>query len=189
METVSRSLPAYSYTWLNELIDQRGLDVYPGSVPCSVAWMLRITPRAAGARVRLAAELGDRTALSGESLPPLLPHTAAALRAGLLDAKHVQMIREFFKHLPASVDPQTRDLAEQQLVGYACTRRPDDFAPLVAHLDSILSPDGDYDEDEDEDGKPKPKKRRDAFFYLGEQGADGMSDGKLASPPIDFQVT
>ncbi|WP_235581594.1 DUF222 domain-containing protein, partial [Rhodococcus sp. Leaf278] len=76
------------------------------------------------------------------------------------------MIREFFKHLPASVDPQTRDLAEQQLVGYACTRRPDDFAPLVAHLDSILSPDGDYDEDEDEDGKPKPKKRRDAFFYL-----------------------
>ncbi|WP_256983910.1 13E12 repeat family protein [Rhodococcus sp. 15-649-2-2] len=144
METLTRSVTAYSYTWLNELIAQHGLDVYPGSVPSSVAWMLRITPRAAGARVRLAAELGDRTALSGEVLPPLLPHTAAALRAGLLDAKHVQMIREFFKHLPASVDPQTRDLAEQQLVGYASTRLPDDFAPLVAHLDSILNPDGDY---------------------------------------------
>ncbi|WP_242640232.1 HNH endonuclease signature motif containing protein [Rhodococcoides fascians] len=129
--------------------------------------------------MRLAAELGDRTALSGEVLPPLLPHTAEALRAGLLDAKHVQMIREFFKHLPASVDPQTRDLAEQQLVGYASTRLPDDFAPLVAHLDSILNPDGDYDEDEDEDGKPKPRKRRDAFFYLGEQGADGMSEGSF----------
>ncbi|MGF0312695.1 DUF222 domain-containing protein [Rhodococcus sp. IEGM1428] len=179
METLTRSVTAYSYTWLNELITQHGLDVYPGSVPCSVAWMLRITPRAAGARVRLAAELGDRTALSGEVLPPLLPHTAEALRAGLLDAKHVQMIREFFKHLPVSVDPQTRDLAEQQLVGYASTRRPDDFAPLVAHLDSILNPDGDYDEDEDEDGKPKPRKRRDAFFYLGEQGADGMSEGNF----------
>ncbi|OZD06969.1 hypothetical protein CH275_07115 [Rhodococcus sp. 06-235-1A] len=179
METLTRSVTAYSYTWLNELIAQHGLDVYPGSVPCSVAWMLRITPRTAGARVRLAAELGDRTALSGEVLPPLLPHTAKALRAGLLDAKHVQMIREFFKHLPTSVDPQTRDLAEQQLVGYASTRRPDDFAPLVAHLDSILSPDGDYDEDEDENGKPKPKKRRDAFFYLGEQGADGMSEGNF----------
>ncbi|QII06066.1 DUF222 domain-containing protein [Rhodococcoides fascians A25f] len=179
METLTRSVTAYSYTWLNELIPQRGLDVYPGSVPCSVAWMLRITPRAAGARVRLAAELGDRTALSGEVLPPLLPHTAEALRAGLLDAKHVQMIREFFKHLSASVDLQTRDLAEQQLVGYASTRRPDDFAPLVAHLDSILNPDGDYDEDEDEDGKPKPRKRRDAFFYLGEQGADGMSEGNF----------
>ncbi|WP_230592538.1 DUF222 domain-containing protein, partial [Rhodococcoides fascians] len=177
METLTRSVTAYSYTWLNELITQHGLDVYPGSVPSSVAWMLRITPRAAGARVRLAAELGDRTALSGEVLPPLLPHTAEALRAGLLDTKHVQMIREFFKHLPASVDPQTRDLAEQQLVGYASTRRPDDFAPLVAHLDSILNPDGDYDEDED--GKPKPRKRRDAFFYLGEQGADGMSEGKF----------
>ncbi|WP_072692003.1 HNH endonuclease signature motif containing protein [Rhodococcoides fascians] len=180
METVSRSVTAYSHTWLNELIAQQGLDVYPGSVPCSVAWMLRITPRAAGARVRLAAELGDRTALSGEPLPPLLPHTAAAVRAGLLDAKHVQMIREFFKHLPATVDPQTRDRAEQQLVGLASTRRPDDFAPLVAHLDSILSPDGDFDENEDEDknAKPRPRKR-DAFFYLGEQGSDGMSEGKF----------
>ncbi|OZF35667.1 hypothetical protein CH294_13930 [Rhodococcus sp. 14-2483-1-1] len=187
METLTRSVTAYSYTCLNELIAQHGLDVYPGSVPSSVAWMLRITPRAAGARVRLAAELGDRTALSGEVLPPLLPHTAAALRAGLLDTKHVQMIREFFKHLPASVDPQTRDLAEQQLVGYASTRLPDDFAPLVAHLDSILNPDGDYDEDEDEDededGKPKPRKRRDAFFYLGEQGADGMSEGNFCVDP------
>ncbi|OZD40636.1 hypothetical protein CH252_28595 [Rhodococcus sp. 06-1477-1B] len=180
METVSRSVTAYSHTWLNELIAQHGLDVYPGSVLCSVAWMLRITPRAAGARVRLAAELGDRTALSGEVLPPLLPHTAAAVRAGLLDAQHVQMIREFFRHLPSSVDPQTRDRAEQQLVGLASTRRPDDFAPLVAHLDSILDPDGDFDEDEDEDknGKPRPRKR-DAFFYLGEQGSDGMSEGKF----------
>ncbi|MDV6262821.1 HNH endonuclease signature motif containing protein [Rhodococcoides yunnanense] len=183
METLTRSLTAYSYTWLNELIAQHGLDVYPGSVPCSVAWMLRITPRTAGARVRLAAELGDRTALSGEVLPPLLPHTAAAVRAGLLDAKHVQMIREFFRHLPSSVDPQTRDLAEQQLVGYASTRRPDDFAPLVAHLDSILNPDGDHDEDEDKNGKPRPRKRRDAFFYLGEQGADGMSEGSFCVDP------
>ncbi|MBY3793939.1 DUF222 domain-containing protein, partial [Rhodococcus fascians] len=182
METVSRSVTAYSHTWLNELIAQHGLDVYPGSVPCSVAWMLRITPRAAGARVRLAAELGDRTALSGEVLPPLLPRTAAAVRAGLLDAQHVQMIREFFRHLPSSVDPQTRDRAEQQLVGLASTRRPDDFAPLVAHLDSILDPDGDFDENEDEDedknAKPRPRKR-DAFFYLGEQGSDGMSEGKF----------
>ncbi|MDV8024359.1 HNH endonuclease signature motif containing protein [Rhodococcus sp. IEGM 1330] len=187
METMTRSVTAYSYTWLNELIAQHGLDVYPGSVPSSVAWMLRITPRTAGARVRLAGELGDRTAFSGEVLPPLLPRTADALRAGLLDAKHVQMIREFFRHLPSSVDPQTRDLAEEQLVGYASTRRPDDFAPLVAHLDSILNPDGDHDEDEDEDGKPpkppKPRKRRDAFFYLGEQGADGMSEGNFCVDP------
>lgn len=184
METATRSLSAYSYTWLNELISQHGLDVYPGSVPSSVAWMLRITPRAAGARVRLAADLGDRTSFSGEVLPPLLPHTAAALRAGLLDAKHVQMIREFFRHLPKDVDPQTRDLAEQQLVGFASTRRPDDFAPLVANLDSILNPDGDYDEDDDEDGKPpRPPKRRDAFFYLGKQGADGMSEGEFCVDP------
>ncbi|OZF32630.1 HNH endonuclease signature motif containing protein [Rhodococcus sp. 14-2483-1-2] len=184
METLTRSVTAYSYTWLNELIAQHGLDVYAGSVPSSVAWMLRITPHAAGARVRLAAELGDRTSFSGEVLPPLLPHTAAALRAGLLDAKHVQMIREFFRHLPSSVDPQTRERAEEQLVGFASTRRPDDFAPLVANLDSILNPDGDHDdEDEDEDGKPRPRKRRDAFFYLGEQGADGMSEGKFCVDP------
>ncbi|RMB78494.1 HNH endonuclease [Rhodococcus sp. SBT000017] len=180
MEMLTRSVTAHSYTWLNELITQHGLDIYPGSVPSSVAWMLRITPRTAGARVRLAADLGDRTSFSGEVLPPLLPHTAAALRAGLLDAKHVQMIREFFRHLPRDVDPQTRELAEQQLVGFASTRRPDDFAPLVANLDSILNPDGDYDED----GKPpKPPKRRDAFFYLGEQGADGMSEGEFCVDP------
>ncbi|OZE91397.1 hypothetical protein CH302_25205 [Rhodococcus sp. 15-2388-1-1a] len=186
METLTRSVTAYSYTWLNELIAQHGLDVYAGSVPSSVAWMLRITPHAAGARVRLAAELGDRTSFSGEVLPPLLPHTAAALRAGLLDAKHVQMIREFFRHLPSSVDPQTRERAEEQLVGFASTRRPDDFAPLVANLDSILNPDGDHDDEDDEDdedGKPRPRKRRDAFFYLGEQGADGMSEGKFCVDP------
>ena len=39
MEALSRSVTAYSHTWLNELISQHGLDVYPGSVPCSVAWM------------------------------------------------------------------------------------------------------------------------------------------------------
>ncbi|WP_032397420.1 DUF222 domain-containing protein, partial [Rhodococcoides fascians] len=79
-----------------------------------------------------------------------------------------------------------RELADEQLAGYASTRRPDDFAPLVAHLDSILNPDGDHDEDEDEDedGKPpRPPKRRDAFFYLGEQGADGMSEGKFCVDP------
>ncbi|WP_156517240.1 DUF222 domain-containing protein, partial [Rhodococcus sp. EPR-279] len=143
MEMLTRSLTAYSYTSLNELIAQHGLDVYPGSVPSSVAWMLRITPRAAGARVRLAAELGGRTAFSGEVLAPLLPRTAQALRAGLLDAKHVQMIREFFRHLPSSVDPQTRDLAEQQLVEQAVKLRPDDFAPVVACLDAMVNPDGD----------------------------------------------
>ena len=187
MEMLTRSLTAYSYTWLNELIAQHGLDVYPGSVPSSVAWMLRITPRAAGARVRLAAELGDRTAFSGEVLAPLLPRTAQALRAGLLDAKHVQMIREFFRHLPKDVDPQTRDLAEQQLVEQAVKLRPDDFAPVVACLDAMVNPDGDHDDDddddEDEDGKPRPRKRRDAFFYLGEQGADGMSEGKFCVDP------
>ncbi|CCQ16230.1 putative uncharacterized protein [Rhodococcus sp. AW25M09] len=183
METLTRSVNAHSYTWLNELITQHGLDVYPGSVPSSVAWMLRITPRAAGARVRLAAELGDRTAFSGEVLPPLLPHTATALRAGLLDAKHVQMIREFFRHLPSSVDPQTRDLAEEQLVEQAVKLRPDDFAPVVASLDAMVNPDGDYDEDEDDGKQPKPRKRRDAYFYLGEQGADGMSEGKFCVDP------
>ncbi|MEW1935640.1 DUF222 domain-containing protein, partial [Rhodococcus sp. NPDC079359] len=186
MEMLTRSLTAYSYTWLNELISQHGLDVYPGSVPSSVAWMLRITPRAAGARVRLAAELGDRTSFSGEILAPLLPHTAEALRAGLLDAKHVQMIREFFRHLPSSVDPQTRDLAEQQLVEQAVKLRPDDFAPVVACLDAMLNPDGDHDDDDDDDddgNPPKPRKRRDAFFYLGEQGVDGMSEGKFCVDP------
>ncbi|CCQ17739.1 putative uncharacterized protein [Rhodococcus sp. AW25M09] len=183
MEKLTRSLTAHSYTWLNELIAQHGLDVYPGSVPSSVAWMLRITPRAAGARVRLAAELGDRTALSGEVLPALLPRTAEALRAGLLDAKHVQMIREFFRHLPSSVDPQTRDLAEEQLVEQAVKLRPDDFAPVVASLDAMVNPDGDYDEDEDDGKPPKPRKRRDAYFYLGEQGADGMSEGKFCVDP------
>ncbi|OZF49351.1 HNH endonuclease signature motif containing protein [Rhodococcus sp. 14-1411-2a] len=187
MEMLNRSLSAYSYTWLNELISQHGLDVYPGSVPSSVAWMLRITPRAAGARVRLAAQLGDRTSLSGEVLAPLLPRTAEALRAGLLDAKHVQMIREFFRHLPSSVDPQTRDLAEQQLVEQAVKLRPDDFAPVVACLDAMVNPDGDHDDDDDDDdddgNPPKPRKRRDAFFYLGEQGADGMSEGKFCVDP------
>jgi hypothetical protein len=69
---------------------------------------LRIGRSEASRRLDEAADLGPRTALTGEPLAPVLPTVAAAQAAGIIGAEHVHIIRRFFADLPTAVDYQTR---------------------------------------------------------------------------------
>ncbi|EUA78643.1 hypothetical protein I553_2933 [Mycobacterium xenopi 4042] len=73
-------------------------------------WVL-VSRTEAARRIRQAADLGPRTALTGEPLPPLLAATAAAQRAGKIGAEHVTVIRRFCQaaaQLGRPADPPAR---------------------------------------------------------------------------------
>lgn len=79
----------------------------------------RLSTAEAGRRLREAAELGPRRALTGEPLAPVLGVVAAAQAAGLINADHVKVLRDAVDALPGWVDPTTRDQFEADLVGVA----------------------------------------------------------------------
>ncbi len=69
-------------------------------------------------------------------------------------------------HLPAAVDPGTREAAEADLAGKARDFRPDQVATYAREVMALLHPDGDYSDEE------RARKRG---IILGKQEYDGMS--------------
>jgi len=57
-----------------------------GKLPSALAGRLRTTRADASRRIGEAADLGERKAITGEPLPPVLPATAAAQRHGRIGA-------------------------------------------------------------------------------------------------------
>jgi Domain of unknown function (DUF222) len=53
---------------------------------------LQLSPTEAAARVRAAAALGPRASIDGEAAGPVLPHLAAAQRAGEVGTEQVQIV-------------------------------------------------------------------------------------------------
>ncbi|HEY0229121.1 MAG TPA: DUF222 domain-containing protein, partial [Mycobacterium sp.] len=108
-EQVRRRLPAGEHALINKLAREATPAELGGTLPHAVAeWTL--TSRAEAARrVREATALGQRRALTGEPLPPMLAATAAAQRRGRLGAGHVAVIRRFCHQLPGFIDPDTRE--------------------------------------------------------------------------------
>ncbi len=127
---------------------------------------LRITRAEASRRIHEAADLGERRALNGEPLPPLLSATAEAQRNGDLGAGHVAVIRGFFHRLPDFVDIETRGVAEAQLARLSLEHRPDELAKLADKLIDCLHPDGDFSDID---------RARRRGITIGKQGVDGMS--------------
>jgi hypothetical protein len=118
---------------------------------------LRISPADANRRLKDAAELGQRTALSGESLPPLLPHVAAGQAAGRIGTEHIAIIRGFFKHLPVWVNQQIREMAETQLAGVAGQFGPEDLRKAAELIAALVNPDGEFS---DANRAPSPSAAR-----------------------------
>ena len=79
-----------------------------GKLAAALANRLRISRAEASRRIHEAADLGERRALNGEPLAPVLPATAEAQRNGDLGAGHVAVIRSFWHRLPDFVDIETR---------------------------------------------------------------------------------
>ena len=166
LERASRRLRAPQHTIINQLGAQAGEEELGGTLRSALADRLRITKAEAGRRIADAEDLGERCALTGEPLAPQLSATAAAQRDGLIGDKHVEVIRSFFAHLPAEVDPGTRQAAEADLAGKAGGYRPDELATYAKRIMDWLNPDGEFSDQE---------RARRRGIMLGKQEFDGMS--------------
>jgi hypothetical protein len=128
---------------------------------------LRISEGEAKRRIKQAALLGPRTALSGEAMPPVLPNVAAAQARGAIGAEHVQIIEKFFDKLPILIDAATRAAAEADLARIATGLGPTEFRAAADRLALLLNQDGDLPDDAD--------RARRRYFTIEKQDVDGMS--------------
>ncbi len=166
LERMARQLRAPQHELINQLDAQAGEAELGGTLRTALADRLRITKAEAGQRIDEAADLGQRRALTGEPLTPQLAATATAQRQGLIGEGHVRVIRSFFAHLPAEVDPGTREAAEADLAGKAGGYRPDELAKYAQRIMDWLNPDGELSDEE------RARKRG---IIIGKQEYDGMS--------------
>ena len=165
-EKVRRWLPAVEHPLINQLSQQADQSELGGKLAAALANRLRITRAEASRRIHEAADLGERTALNGEPLAPLLPATAQAQRNGEIGAGHIAVIRGFVHRLPDFVDIETRQKAETQLARLAGEHRPDELSRLADTLTDCLNPDGDFTDVD---------RARRRGLTIGNQDLDGMS--------------
>ncbi|MGB8209535.1 MAG: 13E12 repeat family protein, partial [Mycobacterium sp.] len=165
-EKMRRQLPAVEHPLINQVGQQADATELGGKLPGALANRLRITRGEASRRIHEAADLGERKAITGEPLTPVLPATAEAQRAGDIGAGHVAVIRSFWHRLPDFVDVETRQKAEAQLARLGSEHRPDELSKLADKLSDCLNPDGNFT---DED------RARRRGITIGKQDVDGMS--------------
>jgi hypothetical protein len=166
LEVVARQVPVPGHTLINQLVEQAGEEELGNRLSRALADRLRITRGEAARRVAEAGDLGERRALTGEALPPLLTATAQAQRAGLVGGAHVEVIRKFLHRLPGFVDIETREKAEAHLATLATGFRPDQLDKLADRLTDCVNPDGEFS---DED------RARRRGLTMTKQDTDGMS--------------
>jgi Domain of unknown function (DUF222) len=165
-EQMRRWQPAVEYPLINQLSEQADPTELGGKLPSALANRLRISRGEASRRIHEAADLGQRRALTGEPLPPVLEATAQAQRNGTIGTGHVAVIRSFWHRLPDVVDIETRHKAEAQLARLAGEHRPDELAKLADKLTDCLNPDGDFTDVD---------RARRRGITIGRQDIDGMS--------------
>jgi Domain of unknown function (DUF222) len=175
VEAVVRALPGLGLELVAQ-IDQQwsNTDFATANVTDTLAEGLRISPAEARARWRAAGELAHRISFDGEVLEPELPATAAAQCEGVIGAAHVQVVREFFHHLPSCVDTATRAQAETELAAHARVLRPDQLRKVAQRVEAIINPDGTFNEAD---------RARRRTFIMGRQGPDLMSKCTLIADP------
>lgn len=166
VETVARRLRIPRHALINQLGEQASEEELGGKLATALANRLRISRTDANRRIAEAADLGERRALTGETLPPQLTATAQAQREGRLGDEHVAVIRRFFRRLPVGVDPLTRQAAEADVAHKATQFRPDELSKYAEVLLDCLNPDGSFT---DED------RARCRGIVIGRQEFDGMS--------------
>lgn len=175
-EEVSRVLAGVGHELIAQLERQgAGAELSGTRLPDLLVERLRISGGDARARITDARDLAPRPGLGGAPLPPELPRTAAAQRAGAIGTAHVRVIRRFFGELPPEVDVPTRSTAEAQLVELACAARPEHVARAADRLLTYLHPDG-------TDVQERARRRK-VFFHIDSPGRDGLSAGRFCVDP------
>lgn len=124
--------------------DSRGIAAHGGfgNTARLPAGMFQLSAAEARMRVEHAAMIGTRHALTGQSLPPKLPATAAALAAGKIGIGQLRVITETMATLPASVPEPARERVEAELAGYACDFDPRRLRTIAQRILDTLDPDG-----------------------------------------------
>src|SRR6201994_3672973 len=133
----------------------------------SVLWeRLRITPNEISRRFKLAVRIRPRRSLTGPSLPPELPHLAAAVEAGAVGEDHIRPICRAIDLLPGCVSPTDATAAERTLVEHATKVDAGIVVKLGQRIADYLNPDGLFSDDD---------RARRRGLHVGPQGPDGMS--------------
>jgi hypothetical protein len=108
-----------------------------------LAGLLTLSPNESGTRVRQAHELGPRTGLTGERLPPLLPVTAAARAEGAITSRQAEVIIQAMTRLRNAQLPVERQSdAEAFLVEQARRFDAATLTGIARRLLDTLDPDG-----------------------------------------------
>ena len=107
-----------------------------------VAGVTRCSRGEARAKVQRSVDLAPRTTLTGEPLPPIHPHTAAAFEAGQLSAAHADAIVDCLGRLPATCPAEDLAVAERCLVEVARHEAPLAVRRAGQVLLARLDPDG-----------------------------------------------
>jgi Domain of unknown function (DUF222) len=173
LETARRRQAVMSHDLIAGLAKADPADV-GGPVHKVIADWLRITCAEARRRMRDAEQLAPRVTLTGETLPPELPATALAWRAGMLDQQHLRVIQAFVRDLPVDTPVDTVERAESFLATQAATLRPDQLEKVANRCAVLINPDGAFSDND--------RARRRAFTWSA-QRSDGMSIGKLVASP------
>ncbi|WAJ46990.1 HNH endonuclease signature motif containing protein [Mycobacterium sp. Aquia_216] len=173
MEASQRRQIAASHDVIASLAKEDPADV-GGPVHKVIGDSLRISYAEARRRLHDAEQLSERLTLTGQELPPELPATAKAWRAGELDAQHLRVIQGFFRDLPDATPADVVDQAERFLAEQAAKLRPDQLEKAAHRLALHLNPDGNFSDSD--------RARQRAFTWCG-QRSDGMSIGRLVASP------
>ncbi len=175
IESVRRRLPVPEHKLINNLAHAATAEELGGKLSHAIAERTLISRPEATRRIKEAADLGPRRALTGEPLAPTLAGAAAAQKAGKLGAGQIAVIRRFYHQLPGWVDAATRDKAEADLAEQGTHYRPEQspasgrypHAGLADTIADCLNPDGNF---RDED------RARRRGLTLGNQQPDLMSE-------------
>jgi hypothetical protein len=127
---------------------------------------LRIAPKEIKRRMKVAALIGPRCALSGPPLAPELAEVAAAVAAGAIGEDHLRVIVTAMGKLPSCTSVSDREEVERSLVREATKSDAAIVHAAAKEIDAIFNPDGDFDEAD---------RARRRGMVLGPQGRDGMS--------------
>ena len=140
LEIDTRQRAAVTHAVIAEL-EARGVAAEVGcsSTAVLLSERLRIGRREAAGRVRLAAELGPRRALSGQPSPAKFPLVAAAVADGAIGDRHAALICRTITDLPDAVLEQA-GAVEATLVEHARTLNPDQLAVLDPHGAGLPGP-------------------------------------------------
>lgn len=166
-ETLTRRQAVVTHRLVAGLAHAPVAELGEASVTVALATLLRISKEEAGRRVREARDLAPRSSMTGETLQPALPQTAAAAARGQIGREHIRVIRGFFDRLPSFVGFDEREAAEAQLADIACGLTPEELRVAAHRLATLLDQDGELTDAD---------RARRRYLILGKQQTDGMSE-------------